>query len=160
MAVGPNLWVSFIVARKIGKAVALKVLTTPQIVHKSDVGGVALNLQNARQIRQAYDYLMESVAARRPDVKIEGVTVQEMVEDQRGFEMILGAKKDPTFGAVIMTGLGGLATGIFQDRALGLPPINERLAWNMLESLRSWPLLQGHRGQPGVDLDRVIEIDK
>ncbi|MCP4043012.1 MAG: acetate--CoA ligase family protein, partial [Gammaproteobacteria bacterium] len=146
------------VARKIGKAVALKVLTTPQIVHKSDVGGVALNLQNARQIRQAYDYLMESVAARRPDVKIEGVTVQEMVEDQRGFEMILGAKKDPTFGAVIMTGLGGLATGIFQDRALGLPPINERLAWNMLESLRSWPLLQGHRGQPGVDLDRVIEI--
>jgi acetyltransferase len=144
--------------RQIGTPVALKVLSTPQVAHKADVGGVALNLRNAGEIRRAYDYIVESVSTHRPDVEVNGVTVQEMIHVQNGFEMILGAKKDPTFGSVIMIGMGGLATGIYQDRALSLPPINERLAWHMLESLRTWPLLQGYRGQPGIDVDRLIEI--
>ena len=144
--------------RQIGTPVALKVLSTPQVAHKTDVGGVALNLRNAGEVRRAYDYIVESVSTYRPDVEVNGVTVQEMIRVQKGFEMILGAKKDPTFGSVIMIGMGGLATGIYQDRALSLPPINERLAWHMLESLRTWPLLQGYRGQPGIDVDRLIEI--
>ncbi len=159
-----NTWEAYSVkeavkcARQIGAPVALKVLSSPPVVHKSDVGGVALNLRNAGEVRRAFNYIVESVTTHRPDVKIDGVTVQEMIRVQSGFEMILGAKKDPTFGAVIMVGMGGLATGIYQDRALGLPPINERLAWHMLESLRTWPLLQGYRGLPGVDVDRLIEI--
>ena len=145
-------------ARRIAAPVALKVLSTPQIIHKADIGGVALNLQNRKQIAEAYDHILSSVAAHRPDVEVNGVTVQEMVQVPDGFEMILGAKKDPTFGAVIMIGMGGFGSGIHHDRALGLPPINERLAWHMLEALRSWPLLQGYRGRPGVDLDRIIEV--
>ena len=146
------------VTRQIGTPVALKVLCSPQVAHKTDVGGVALNLRNAAEVRRAYKYIVESVRNHRPDVQVNGVTVQEMLPNHNGFEMILGTKKDPTFGAVIMIGMGGLATGIYQDSALGLPPINERLAWHMLESLRTWPLLQGYRGQPGIDVDRLIEI--
>jgi len=81
-----------------------------------------------------------------------------MITVQDGFEMILGAKKDPTFGTVIMAGRGGIAAEVFRDRALGLPPLNERLAFRMLESLRSWKLLKGYRGRPGVNLDKLIEI--
>ena len=145
-------------ARRIDAPVALKVLSTPQIIHKTDIGGVALNLQNRKQVAEAYDHIQSSVAAHRPDVQVNGVTIQEMLQVRDGFEMILGAKKDPTFGAVIMIGMGGFGSGIHQDRALGLPPINERLAWHMLEALRSWPLLQGYRGRPGIDLDRIIEV--
>ena len=70
----------------------------------------------------------------------------------------MGTKKDPVFGAVIMVGMGGMAAEVFRDRALGLPPLNERLARRMLESLKSWPLLQGYRGKPGANIDRLIEI--
>jgi acetyltransferase len=81
-----------------------------------------------------------------------------MVRAADGLELIVGAKKDPTFGAVLMAGLGGTAAEVFRDRALGLPPLNERLARRMLESLRCWPLLRGYRGRAGVDLDRLIEV--
>jgi acetyltransferase len=145
-------------ARRIRTPVALKVLSTPPVTHKTEAGGVALNLRNGREIRRAFDYILESVRSHHPNIQVNGVTVQQMVNDHNSFKMILGAKKDPTFGAVVMIGMGGLSTGIYQDRALGLPPINERLAWHMLESLRSWPLLQGYRGQPGIDVDRLIEI--
>ena len=70
----------------------------------------------------------------------------------------MGTKKDPVFGAVIMVGMGGVAAEVFRDRALGLPPLNEALARRMLESLKSWPLLQGYRGKPGANIDRLIEI--
>jgi acetyltransferase len=81
-----------------------------------------------------------------------------MVNARRGFELIVGAKQDPTFGSVIMVGTGGVAAEVFRDRALGLPPLNERLARRMLESLKSWPLLRGFRGNPGVNLEKLIEI--
>ena len=74
------------------------------------------------------------------------------------FELIMGTKKDPVFGSVIMVGMGGVAAEVFRDRALGLPPLNEALARRMLESLKSWPLLQGYRGKPGANIDRLIEI--
>ena len=80
-----------------------------------------------------------------------------MVRTGDGVEMILGVKKDPTFGTVIMAGMGGTTAELFGDRALGFPPLNERLARRMLESLKIWPLLQGYRGRPAVDVDRLIE---
>ena len=81
-----------------------------------------------------------------------------MVDAPSGFELILGSRRDSTFGAVLMVGAGGIATEIIHDRTLGLPPLNERLARRMLESLNSWPLLRGYRGKPGVDIERVIDI--
>jgi acetyltransferase len=94
----------------------------------------------------------------RPDARVDGVTVQPMIRVNDGIELILGAKKDPTFGAVLLVGTGGIATEIFSDHALGLPPLNERLARRMLESLTAWPLLNGFRGRPPIHMDRLIEI--
>ena len=144
-------------AERIGFPVVLKILS-PQIVHKVDVGGVALDLENAAEVRAAYDRIRSNAAARRSDAEIKGVSIQRMVSVRRGHEIILGSKKDPTFGAVIMVGSGGVTTAVVQDRALGLPPLNERVARRMLESLRLWPLLQGFRGQPAIDVDRLIEV--
>jgi acetyltransferase len=144
-------------ARRVGFPVVLKVLST-QITHKTDVGGVALVIQNDADVAAAYERMVASARAARPDADVQGVTVQPMVRRANSVEMILGAKKDPTFGAVLMVGMGGVAAEVFKDRALGLPPLNERLARYMLESLRSWPLLCGYRGRPGVDMDKLIEI--
>jgi acetyltransferase len=144
-------------ARQIGYPVVLKVLS-PDITHKTDVGGVLLNLTSDREVREAFDKIVASAREKRPDARIEGVTVQPMVVASKGFELILGSKQDPVFGSVILVGMGGVAAEVFQDRALGLPPLNERLAYHMLESLRSWPLLKGYRGRPGVDLERLVEV--
>jgi acetyltransferase len=144
-------------ARSLGYPVVLKVLS-PQITHKTDVGGVALDLCDDGQVREAFARIVDSARRHRPDAEVQGVTVQRMVATSRGFEMIVGAKRDPVFGAVLLVGMGGVAAEVFQDRALGLPPLNERLARRMLESLWSWPLLRGYRGQQAVHLDRLVEI--
>jgi acetyltransferase len=144
-------------AREFGYPVVLKLLS-PQITHKTDVGGVALNLASDEAVRQAFARIVAGAREKRPDAQVDGVTVQKMVALGDRFELILGTKKDPTFGAAILLGMGGITAELYRDRALGLPPLNERLARRMIESLRSWPLLKGYRGRPGVDLDRLIEI--
>jgi acetyltransferase len=144
-------------ARRIGYPVVLKVLS-PDISHKTDVGGVQLDLRDDDEVRRAYDRLVARAAAACPEAAIEGVTVQEMADATDGHELILGAKKDAVFGTVIMVGSGGVTAELYKDRALGLPPLNERLARRMLESLRCWPVLQGYRGRPPLPVDRVIEI--
>ena len=130
-------------ARRIGYPVVMKI-HSPQITHKTDVGGVVLNLSSDDAVRQAFDRITRTAAEMRPDAQILGVTVQQMVSYPNSFELILGTKKDPVFGAVIMVGMGGVAAEVFRDRAL--------------ESLKSWPLLRGYRGKPGVNIDRLIEI--
>ena len=145
------------IAKRIGYPVVLKILS-PQITHKTEVGGVALGLTSAAQVREAFLRMIESARRSRPDAELQGATVQRMVEKAAGVELIVGAKRDPVFGPVIMVGQGGVAAEVFQDHALELPPLNERLARRMLESLRSWPLLQGYRGRPAVALDRLIEV--
>ncbi len=144
-------------ARRIGYPVVMKI-HSPQITHKTEVDGVVLNLGSDEAVRQAYDRITRTAAERRSDAQILGVTVQKMVSYPNSFELILGAKKDPVFGAVIMVGMGGVAAEVFRDRALALPPLNEVLARRALESLKSWPLLRGYRGRPGVNMDRLIEI--
>jgi acetyltransferase len=143
-------------ARGLGYPVVLKILS-PSITHKTDVGGVALDLESDDEVRKAFDSVVGAAARKRPDAAIEGVTVQRMRSAADGIEMILGTKKDPTFGAAILVGMGGVAAELFRDRALGLPPLNERLARRMLTSLRSWPLLEGYRGRPGVDVELLLE---
>ncbi|MFN0054471.1 MAG: GNAT family N-acetyltransferase [Planctomycetales bacterium] len=143
-------------ASQVGYPVALKILS-PQITHKTDVGGVALNVRNAEGLRMAFSEMMERAGRQRPDATLHGVTVQPMISLDQGVELIAGMKCDATFGAVMMVGAGGITAELYRDRALGLPPLNERLALRMLTSLRSWPLLNGYRGKPRANVERLIE---
>lgn len=143
-------------ANELGYPVVLKILS-PDITHKTDVGGVVLNLRNDDDVKRGYNEIIENAKRLAPDARVTGVTVQPMFERDHGVELILGAKQDATFGSVIMVGTGGTAAECFGDRTLGLPPLNERLARRMLESLKSWPLLQGYRGRPGVNMDELIQ---
>ncbi len=143
-------------AEQIGYPVVLKV-RSPEITHKTDVGGVELDVASAAGVRAAYDRIIASVREQRPEAEVQGVTVQPSARTT-GHELVLGARKDASFGAVILLGTGGVAAELLRDQALGLPPLNERLALAMLHSLRVWPLLGGYRGRPGVDIDALLEV--
>ncbi len=155
--VATNLEQALKAAAEVGYPVVLKI-HSPDITHKTDVGGVIVGLHTEQELKEAYERMMATVRARQPQARIEGVTVQRMVQMEPRFELLMGAKQDVTFGAVIMLGMGGIATEVYRDTALGLPPLNEKLALRMLQSLRSWPLLKGYRGRPGVNLDKLIEL--
>lgn len=142
-------------AARIGFPVVMKI-ESPDITHKSDSGGVILNLGNLEEVSNAFERMMQQVKTAVPDARLDGVTLQRMVLNQ-GVELILGARQDPVFGTVLMVGLGGTGAELYLDRSLGFPPLNERLARRMLESLKAWPLLRGYRGKPPVDLDALIE---
>ncbi|HOW86074.1 MAG TPA: GNAT family N-acetyltransferase [Candidatus Aminicenantes bacterium] len=139
-----------------GYPVVLKILS-PDISHKTDVGGVALDLGDAAAVRSAFAAMMATVARRAPAARLDGVTVQKMVRAGDGIEMILGVKKDATFGTVVLAGMGGTAAEIYGDRAIGFPPLNERLARRMIEELRMRPLLHGYRGRPAAAVDKLVE---
>ncbi|MEM6331253.1 MAG: GNAT family N-acetyltransferase, partial [Planctomycetota bacterium] len=143
-------------AASIGYPVVLKILS-PDITHKTDVGGVQLNLASAEDVRHAYTRMMQRAADARPDAAITGVTVQPMVDTRDSVEMILGATKDPVFGSVILLGFGGVTAEVWQDRVLGLPPLTEKLASNMIKGLRSRPLLEGYRGAPAANTTALVE---
>jgi acetyltransferase len=144
-------------AREIGFPVALKIVS-PDVSHKTDVGGVRLHVDNDELVRSAFEQIKAAVLHAVPRARIDGIAVQEMISEPEGQELILGAKKDATFGAVLLLGRGGVTAELLQDRVLELPPLNERLARRMLTKLRTWPLLQGYRGRAGVDLDRLVEM--
>ncbi len=144
-------------ARGMGYPVVLKI-NSPDISHKTEVNGVALDLRNDEMVLAACANILAEAARRRPQARLEGVTVQPMINSRSGIELILGIKKDPVFGTVIMVGQGGTSAEIFADTALGFPPLNERLARRMLESLKIWPLLQGYRGAAGVDIAGLCEL--
>jgi acetyltransferase len=145
------------IADRLGYPVVVKI-DSPQISHKTEVHGVLLDLPNGEAVRGAFLQVVTRARQMRPAADINGVTVQKMVTYPNSFELILGTMKDPVFGPVIMVGMGGVAAEVFQDRALGLPPLNDVLTRRMLESLKSWPLLRGYRGKPGANIDRLIEI--
>ncbi len=140
-----------------GYPVVLKVLS-PQITHKTEVDGVALDLGSADDVRRAFERIVSTARARRPDAEMQGVTVQRMVSFARGMELIVGAKADPVFGPVIMVGPGGVTAELLGDHALELPPLDETLARRMLQSLRCWPLLAGYRGRAPLAIEPLIEV--
>ncbi|HAH47573.1 MAG TPA: GNAT family N-acetyltransferase [Planctomycetaceae bacterium] len=144
-------------SHQMGVPVVLKVFSE-QITHKTDVGGVELGLHDDDEITAAYNRIIQRVQAARPEAEVEGVTVQRMVSEPKGHELILGVKRDPVFGMVLLVGAGGTTAELYQDRSLELPPLNERLARHALEMLRIWPLLNGYRGHPAVNLDQLIEV--
>ena len=144
------------IASEIGYPVALKILS-PQIAHKTDVGGVALDIASEPQLREAFNEIMRRVKENNPTAKIEGVTVQPMIKKQ-GYEVILGAKTDPLFGPVILFGMGGVGVELFKDVSIGLPPLNRTLARRIMEETRVFQLLKGFRNAPPADLRLLEEI--
>ena len=145
------------IAHQIGYPVVMKI-NSPQISHKTEVQGVALGIANDEDLTREYENMVERAKRLRPDAEVNGVTLQPMVASADGVELIVGAKRDPVFGAVMMVGAGGITAEILGDRALELPPLNDRLAHRMLESLRIRPLLHGFRGRRPVDIDRLVEV--
>ena len=146
-----------LLAHRVGYPVVLKVMS-PQITHKTDAGGVELGLATDDEVVAAFERIVASAKQRHSEALVQGVTVQKMVSNPVGHELIVGARRDSVFGTVLLVGSGGTAAELFQDRALELPPLSERLARRMLESLRSWPLLNGYRGRPPVNIDRLIDV--
>jgi len=144
-------------AEAIGYPVVLKI-NSPDITHKTEVGGVMLNLDDAQSVREAFGSIHRNLQKKAPAARFEGVTVQRMAQTKEAVEMILGIKKDPVFGTVILAGMGGTQAELFADKALGFPPLNERLARLMLESLKIYPLLTGFRGSQAKNLDKLIEV--
>ncbi len=144
-------------SKQIGYPVVMKI-HSPDITHKTDVGGVTLNLASSEAVENEFQAMTQRAREQQPQADIRGVSIQPMVTAPNAFELILGTKKDPIFGSVIMVGTGGVAAEVFKDRALALPPLNAALARRMLKSLKSWPLLKGYRGKPGVNIDRLVEI--
>lgn len=144
------------IANKIGYPVVIKILS-PDISHKSDVGGVVLNIKDENTVWITYKNMTESIKNRMPQARIEGVTVQPMFNSKDAVELILGIKKDPVFGTVMLVGMGGTAAELFKDKTLGFPPLNERLARRMLENLKIYPLLKGYRGDKPKNIEKLIE---
>jgi acetyltransferase len=143
-------------ADRIGYPVVVKIYSHT-ITHKTDVGGVQLNLKNADAVRHAYELIRESVTAKMGAEHFEGVTVQPMV-NWTGYELILGSSIDPQFGPVLLFGMGGQLVEVFKDRALGLPPLTTTLARRMMESTKIYTALKGVRGRRGVDLDQLEQL--
>ena len=142
-------------AQEIGLPVALKIVS-PDITHKSDVGGVKIGLDTAAQVRAAYDSIMSSTRAAAPTATIEGVSVQSMASP--GVEVIVGATRDPQFGHVVMFGLGGVLVEMLRDVSMRLVPLEPRDARAMIREIKGLPLLQGYRQYPPCDLDSLEAV--
>jgi acetate---CoA ligase (ADP-forming) len=141
-------------SERMGFPVALKV-ESAEITHKSDVGGVALRLANSAEVRDAYARILTEVRRHAASAKIDGIVVQRMAGE--GVEMILGVKRDPMFGPVVLCGFGGILVELLKDVAIGIPPISHAQALDMVKRLRGFPILGGARGKPPADLDALCE---
>jgi acetyltransferase len=141
-------------AEQLGFPVALKILS-PDIVHKSDVGGVVLDVEGPKALRRAGEAMLARVRQLRPEARLEGFTVQRMARRPRAHELIVGAACDPIFGPVILFGHGGTAVEVVRDRAVALPPLNMGLARELIGRTRVARLLAGFRDQPAADMAAI-----
>jgi acetate---CoA ligase (ADP-forming) len=141
-------------ANRMGFPVVLKI-ESAQITHKSDAGGVALRLSSTTEVRNAYAQIITEVSRRAPIAKIDGIVVQRMASE--GVEMILGIKRDPLFGPVVICGFGGILVELLKDVSIGMPPLSPKQAHDMLKRLRGFPILAGVRGKPAADIDALCD---
>lgn len=152
--IAPNPKAAAEIAARLGGPVAVKILS-PDITHKSDVGGVLLDLVGPRAVEAAAGAMIERIHAHHPGARLEGFTVAPMVERPGAYELILGAALDPQFGPILLFGQGGTAAELIQDRAIALPPLNLALAREVMERTRIYRLLRGFRDRSAVDLDAI-----
>jgi len=141
-------------AQEIGFPVVMKI-ASPDILHKSDIGGVRLNVRDVDQVRDFYDLLVFRAQRYMQDARIWGVLVQEMVD--RGKEIIIGVNRDPQFGPLIMFGLGGIYVEVLKDVTFRVAPVSRQEAWEMLDEIQSYHLLRGVRGEPPADLEAIVD---
>jgi acetyltransferase len=147
-----------VAASTLGYPLAMKI-ASPDITHKSDVGGVRLNITGADAVRRHFMEMIQTATEARPEARIEGVTLERMYRSHYGRELMVGALRDPVFGPVISFGSGGTSVEVLQDRAVALPPLNETIIRNMIGRTRVARLLQRFRHMPPVDetaLERVL----
>ncbi len=142
-------------AREIGYPVVLKIVS-PDILHKTDVGGVVLDLKSDDEVRQAYRKIMENVRKHKPDARIVGVLVQEMAPQST--EVIVGGIRDPQFGPALMFGLGGIFVEVLKDVTFRIAPVSKEEAMEMIREIKAYPILEGYRGAPKADFETLTNI--
>jgi len=143
------------ISRQFGFPVVLKIASL-DIVHKSDAGGVKLDLKTSKQVGKAYDDILRAIGKQYPEAKIQGVSVQKMARP--GVEVIIGMSKDAQFGPVLMFGLGGVLVEILKDVSFRIVPLVQRDAREMIREIKGYPLLEGYRGQEPVDVANLEEL--
>lgn len=139
-------------AAEIGYPVVMKI-ASPDILHKTDAGGVKLNIRTEDELKSTYQQILDNAKAYDEKARIEGILVEPMVK--KGYELLLGAKKDPIFGPVVVFGRGGVEVELYKDTRMGLPPLNMALAAQIVKGTKIYSLLKGYRGMPGVDLKDI-----
>ncbi len=148
---------ALLLAEQIGFPIAMKV-DSPDLTHKSDAGGVRLNIMNAPAVRNAYHDIIDTVQKRRPDAKINGVSIEPFLSRPNGRELMIGVFRDPIFGPVITFGAGGFDVEIFSDRSVALPPLNKFLAKDLVDSTRASKILDQFHNMPPVDREALKEV--
>jgi len=141
--------------KETGYPVVLKVLS-PQIIHKTEVGGVILNIKNEKELYEAYNQLIRNIKKNAPKAAIEGFFIQEMLTSDR--EVIIGGKYDSTFGQTIAFGLGGVFVEVFEDISFRVVPITQEDAIDMIKEIKAFKILKGYRGQKPVDFKALVDI--
>jgi len=142
-------------AEEIGFPVVLKVYS-PDIIHKSDVGGVIIGLKTPNEVEEAYRRLIKNVSAKKPEAKILGVLVQEMVP--KGYEVIVGAMRDAQFGPAVMFGLGGIFVEVLKDVSFRLAPLSKKEALKMIKETKGFKVLEGFRGEKPADIEALADV--
>ncbi|MEM0025001.1 MAG: acetate--CoA ligase family protein [Zestosphaera sp.] len=142
-------------AEEVGYPVVLKIVS-PDIVHKSDVGGVKLNLNSSEEVRRSFDEIIRNVRVNAPEAKVAGILVQEMIP--QSLEVIVGATRDPTFGPVLLFGLGGIFVEVLKDVSFRITPLTRYDAETMLTEIRAAKILDGYRGTPPRDKEAIVDI--
>jgi acyl-CoA synthetase (NDP forming) len=143
------------ISKEMGFPVVLKI-SSPDVVHKSDSGGVKLGLANATEVGKAYNEIISSVKQAYPKAQIEGVSVQSMAPS--GVEVIVGMSKDPQFGPVLMFGLGGILVEVLKDVSFRIVPVTARDAREMIREIKGYPVLEGYRGQKPVSIQALEKL--
>jgi len=142
-------------AGELGYPVVLKIIS-PDIIHKNDAGGVGLNINTPKEVQKAYQKILANVKKYRPDAEIFGILVEEMVPPST--EIVVGGIRDPQFGPTLMFGLGGVLVEILRDVTFRICPIARRDALEMISEVKGYQILEGYRGQPPVDINKIVEI--
>ena len=136
-------------SKELGFPVALKIVS-PDVLHKTDVGGVKLSLKNEKDVGKAFDEIISSIKKHEPTANIQGVSVQHMARP--GTEVIIGMSKDPQFGPVLMFGLGGILVEVLKDVSFRIVPLTRRDAGEMIREIKGYPVLEGYRGQEPANI--------
>ncbi|MES9862921.1 MAG: bifunctional acetate--CoA ligase family protein/GNAT family N-acetyltransferase [Candidatus Thiodiazotropha sp. LLP2] len=148
---------ALILAESIGFPIAMKIYS-PDISHKSDAGGIRLNINNAQAVRTNYRDLVEQVKETRPEATIQGVTVEQMYQSPNGRELLIGIVRDPVFGPVISFGSGGTTVEVMGDSAIALPPLNRRLASDLIDRTKAAKMLDQFRHMPPANREALVDV--